>query len=226
MANLDLTIFDCDGVLIDSEMIGVQVEAALLSEAGYSISAVELSERFSGMTWRNILCAVEKETGLSLVDALLDKTETILDTRLAREVEAIDGVASVLSQLPYKRCVCSNTRLSRLDVMLTKTRLKSYFAPHIFSAKELGDDRSKPKPDIFLHGARQMGVAPAQTVVIEDSTAGVEGARAAGMRVIGFTGGGHTYPAHASRLTEAGAQKTIAHMRELPAAIVALAADR
>ena len=106
--------------------------------------------------------------------------------------------------------------------MLTKVGLKEYFAPHIYSAKDLGANRVKPKPDIFLHGAKQFNVNPSKAIVIEDSVHGVHAARAAGMRVIGFTGASHTYPTHADRLTDAGAETVISRMQDLPGMVAAL----
>ncbi len=220
--SLDLIIFDCDGVLVDSEIIAAQVEAALLSESGYPISVGEMKERFCGMSWSDILRSVERDSGLELMTSLFDKSEAILDERLELDVQAIDGVAFALSQLPYTRCICSNTKPTRLDAMLLKVDLRSLFAPHIFSAITLGAKSAKPKPDIFLHGAKQMRADPKKTIVVEDSSYGVQGARAAGMRVIGFIGGSHTYPGHATRLMESGAEVTISAMQDLPPAIAAL----
>ncbi|CDZ29454.1 HAD family hydrolase [Neorhizobium galegae] len=222
MSSFDLIIFDCDGVLVDSEIIAAQVESRLLTEAGYPISVEEMGERFAGMTWKNILLAVEKEADIPLSASLLDKSETLLDARLARDVKIIDGVKFALARLTTQRCICSNSSTHRLDVMLEKVGLKPYFAPHIYSAKDLGPDRVKPKPDIFLHAAEQFKVAPEKCLVIEDSTHGVHGAKAAGMRVVGFTGASHTYPSHADRLTDAGAETVISRMVDLPAVIAAL----
>ncbi len=222
MSGFDLIIFDCDGVLVDSEIIAAKVESALLTEAGYPISVEEMGERFAGMTWKNILLQVEKESDIPLSAQLLDKSEQLLDARLAREVKIIDGVKFALSRITTPRCICSNSSGARLDMMLEKVSLKPYFAPHIFSAKDLGADRVKPKPDIFLHGAKQMNVAPERALVIEDSVHGIHGARAAGMRVVGFTGASHTYPSHADRLTDAGAETVISRMADLPAVIAAL----
>lgn len=223
MNNIKLVIFDCDGVLVDSEIIGIKIETELLHTAGYEISVEQLAARFSGMSWNEILSAIEEESGLDLMDALLDKAEAALDLRIPAEVEIIDGVGVALERLQYPSCVCSNTKMSRLDIVLQKVGLKTFFAPNIFSAKDLGEGRSKPKPDIFLHGAQRMGFDPSSTVVIEDSIHGVQGARVAGMQVIGFTGGSHTYPLHAENLIAAGARKTIAHMRDLSSAIAAIA---
>ncbi|WFU09759.1 HAD-IA family hydrolase [Rhizobium sp. CB3090] len=219
----DLIIFDCDGVLVDSEIIAADVESKLLTEAGYPISAEEMGERFSGMTWQNILFEVEREASIPISASLLDKSEKLLDLRLANDVKAIPGVPLALSRLPMPRCVCSNSSSARLEMMLSKVGYKELFAPHVYSAKDLGTDRVKPKPDIFLHGAKQLNVAPANVVVVEDSVHGVHAARAAGMRVIGFTGASHTYPSHADRLTDAGAETVIARMADLPGVVMALA---
>lgn len=223
MSGFDLIIFDCDGVLVDSEIIAAQVESRLLTEAGYPISVEEMGERFAGMTWKNILLQVESEASIPFSASLLDKSEKLLDARLERDVKIIEGVKFALSRLTTPRCICSNSSSHRLDMMLTKVGLKPYFAPHIYSAKDLGADRVKPKPDIFLHGAAQLGVSPDRAVVIEDSVHGVHGAKAAGMRVIGFTGASHTYPSHADRLTDAGAETVISRMQDLPAVIAAMA---
>lgn len=223
MNGFDLIIFDCDGVLVDSEILAAQVESRLLTETGYEITAQEICERFAGMTWKNILLTIEAEAAIPLSASLLEKSEKLVDARLASHVKIVEGVKFALSRLTQPRCICSNSSLKRLDLTLTKTGLKPYFEGHIYSAAELGDDKSKPKPDIFLHAAEQMGVSPAKTIVIEDSVHGVMGARAAGMRVIGFTGGSHTYPSHADRLSEAGAETVVSRMIELPAMIEALA---
>ena len=222
MNGFDLIIFDCDGVLVDSEIIAARVESTLLTEAGYPISVEEMAERFAGMTWKNILLAVEAEASIPLSATLLDKSEKLLDQKLASEVKIIDGVRFALSRLTQPRCICSNSSTHRLDAMLGHVGLKPYFEGHVYSAKDLGADRVKPKPDIFLHGAAQMKVEPSNVLVIEDSVHGVTAARAAGMRVVGFTGGSHTYPSHADRLTEAGAETVIARMIDLPAMVEAL----
>jgi len=181
-----------------------------------------MGERFAGMTWRNILLQVEKEADIPLSASLLDKSEKLLDARLARDVKIIEGVKFALSRLTAQRCICSNSSTHRLDMMLEKVGLKPYFAPHIFSAKDLGADRVKPKPDIFLHAAKQFDVSPSKVLVVEDSVHGIHGARAAGMRVVGFTGASHTYPSHADRLTDAGAETVISRMMDLPAVVAAL----
>ncbi len=221
--SFDLILFDCDGVLVDSEIIAAKVESALLTEAGYPIGVEEMCERFAGMSWRDILFTVEKDADIPFSAALLDKSEKLLDAKLGREVKIIDGVKFALSRLTLPHAICSNSSSLRLDAMLGKVGLKEYFAPNIYSAKDLGPDRGKPRPDIYLHGLEKMGGKAKTTLVIEDSVHGVHAARAAGLRVVGFTGGSHTYPTHADRLTDAGAETVISRMVDLPATVAAMA---
>lgn len=222
MAGFDLILFDCDGVLVDSEIIAAEVESKLLRDSGFDITAEDMCIRFAGMDWKSILLTIEQESDIPVSAQLLDKSEKLLDAALARRVRIIEGVRSALSRLTEQRCICSNSSTPRLDLMLTKVGLKPYFQGHIYSAKDLGPDRTKPRPDIYLHGAKQFDVNPARCLVIEDSVHGVHAARAAGMRVIGFTGGSHTYPSHADRLIDAGAETVIARMAELPPMVEAL----
>lgn len=224
MSGFDLILFDCDGVLVDSEIIAAQVESKLLRDAGFDITPEDMCVRFAGLDWKTILLTIEQEAEFPLSASLIDKSEKLLDQALAQRVKIIDGVKYALSKLTEQRCICSNSSTQRLDLMLTKVGLKPYFAPHVYSAKDLGPDRTKPKPDIYLHGAKQFGADPSRCLVVEDSVHGVHAARAAGMRVIGFTGGSHTYPTHADRLTDAGAETVISRMTELPQMVEALKA--
>jgi HAD superfamily hydrolase (TIGR01509 family) len=222
MSDFDLILFDCDGVLVDSEVIAAEVESKLLRDSGFDITAEDMCIRFAGMDWKSILLTIEQEADIPISAQLLDKSEKLLDAALARRVKMIEGVPYALTKLTERRCICSNSSTPRLDLMLTKVGLKTHFEGHIYSAKDLGPDRTKPRPDIYIHGAKQFDADPARCLVVEDSVHGVHAARAAGMRVIGFTGGGHTYPTHADRLTDAGAETVIARMVELPQMVEAL----
>ncbi|GGA72763.1 haloacid dehalogenase [Nitratireductor aestuarii] len=223
MSALDLIIFDCDGVLVDSEIVAARVEAELLKKAGHEISAEELSERYSGLTFRDILLSIEREAQILFQASLIDTAETLIDKRLAREVKAIEGVGYAVATLPYKKCICSNSTRSRIETMLKRARLVGLFDDVIFSSAETPTARPKPAPDVFLYAAEKMEADPKKTIVIEDSVHGIAGARAAGMRVIGFTGASHTHPRHADMLMEAGAETTINRMSDLRATIEALA---
>ncbi|MDP2732583.1 MAG: HAD family phosphatase [Hoeflea sp.] len=223
MPGFDLVIYDCDGVLVDSEIIAAEVESKLLTEAGFPISALEMAERFAGLTWKDILFEVERESSIPFSATLLDASEKLLDERLATEVLAIDGAIEAIGRIPGPRCICSNSEIKRLKTMLARTGIDRLFGEHVYSAREVGEGRTKPAPDVFLYGARQFNVSPANVLVIEDSVHGIHAAAAAGMRVVGFTGGAHSYPGHADRLTEAGAETVVRRMAELPATVEALA---
>lgn len=221
MTPIELVIFDCDGVLIDSEIIAAEVEAQLLSRNGYRIEPQEISERYSGLPWKAILMEIEASAGIPFSASLIDEAERLVDERLAREVRMIDGADEAVRAIRQPKCICSNSSGERLRLSLGHVGLYEAFTPNVFSALEVGTKKGKPAPDVFLFAAKAMGADPAGSVVIEDSVHGVTGARAAGMRVIGFTGASHTYSSHADRLIEAGAETVINRMRDLPATIEA-----
>jgi HAD superfamily hydrolase (TIGR01509 family) len=218
----DLVIFDCDGVLVDSEIIAARVEAQLLTAAGFEVTPEEISETYAGLTFKDIMLRVEQVAGIPLQATMLDQAEALIDKRLAQEVRAIDGAHDAIAAMTGKRCICSNSSPERLDLMLTATRLKPLFGPNIFSSLATESRKPKPAPDVFLHAAKAMDADPHKTFVIEDSVHGIHGAKAAGMRVIGFTGAAHSYPGHADALTEAGAETVIRRWSELKGVLAAL----
>ncbi len=222
MTKPDLVIFDCDGVLVDSEIIAARVEAELITAAGYEISAEEISEAYAGLTFKDILVSVEEKSRIPFQISMIDRAEELVDRRLRREVRAIEGVREAVAAVTAPRCICSNSRGERIAFMLEKTGLMPLFAGRIFSAMETPTGKTKPAPDVFLHAAETLGAKPANTFVIEDSVHGVAGAQAAGMRVIGFTGASHSYPGHADALTEAGAETVIRRWAELKGVLAAL----
>ena len=154
--------------------------------------------------------------------SLIEEAERLVDERLAREVRAIDGAREAVMWVRGKRCICSNSGTARLESTLRRTGLLPFFHGAVFSAADMPSGRPKPAPDVFLHAAQTMGADPRETFVIEDSVHGVTGARAAGMRVIGFTGASHTHPGHADLLTEAGAETVIRRWKDFPAVVGAL----
>jgi HAD superfamily hydrolase (TIGR01509 family) len=222
MAQPQLVIFDCDGVLIDSEIVAARVEAELLGKAGFEIEPEELARTYSGLTFRDILLRIEREAGMVLQASLLDDAERLVDERLAAEVRAIQGAREAALGAGPARCICSNSSAARLNMTLTKTGLLPLFEGRIFSSLDTPSGKPKPAPDVYLHAAATLGADPAATFVIEDSVHGVAGARAAGMRVIGFTGASHTHPGHADLLTEAGAETVIARHADLRPMLAAL----
>ena len=222
MMAIDLVIFDCDGVLVDSEIIAARVEAELITRAGYEITPEEIAEAYAGLTFKNILLRIEEKAQIPFQASLIEQAEALTDKRLAIEVRAIEGAREAVMSVAAPRCICSNSSSARIDMMLTKVGLKPYFEGRIFSALETPSGRTKPAPDVFLHAASVLKADPARTFVIEDSVHGIAGAKAAGMRVIGFTGASHSYPGHADALTEAGAETVIRRWAELNSTIAAL----
>jgi HAD superfamily hydrolase (TIGR01509 family) len=218
----ELVIFDCDGVLVDSEVIAARVEAEMLTRAGYEIDGPELAERFAGLTFTDILLRIEGETGLPLQASIIARTEEMIDRRLAAEVRSIDGARQAVESVRSPRCVCSNSSTKRVRMSLTRAGLMPLFEGAIFSGLEIPSGRTKPAPDVFLYAAEKFAADPERTFVVEDSVHGVTGAKAAGMRVIGFTGASHSYPSHADRLTDAGAETVIRRWAEFPAVLEAL----
>jgi HAD superfamily hydrolase (TIGR01509 family) len=217
-----LVIFDCDGVLVDSEIIAARVEAKLLTEAGFEIDPMEMAERYAGLTFRDALLRIEVETGQVFQASLLDKSRDEVDRRLAREVRALPGAHEAAAAVTLPRCICSNSRMERLEMMLGKTGLLPLFEGHIYSAMDLAERKPKPAPDIFLRAASEMGAEPRECFVIEDSVHGIHGAKAAGMRVIGFVGGAHSFPGHSDALMEAGAETVIRRWAEFGPVLEAL----
>ena len=224
MTSPELVIFDCDGVLVDSEIIAARVEAEILSAAGYEISAEELAETYAGLTFREIMLRIEREASIPFQISMLDEVEKRVDQRLKAEVKPIEGVHEAVASVTGKRAICSNSSAERLDMMLTRVRLKPFFDSVVFSSLDTPSKKPKPAPDVFLHAAETLGANPAKTFVIEDSIHGIQGAKLAGMRVIGFTGASHTHPGHADMLTEAGAETVIRRHADLPATLAALSA--
>lgn len=223
MADLDLMIFDCDGVLVDSEVLAARIDAELITAAGYPISPEELSERYAGLTFKQILLDIERISDVPMSAGMISRADALIDKALAR-VKMLEGAPEAVLAFGERQCICSNSTSARLDISLGATGLKPLFGGRVFSALEVGSKRGKPAPDVFVHAAAHFNASPARTFVIEDSVHGIHGAKAAGMRVIGYTGASHSTPGHAERLSDAGAETVINRLRDLPATVAALSA--
>ncbi len=217
-----LTIFDCDGVLVDSELIALEVLSDMMGEFGVPMSVADCREAFMGRHAADIARGIEARVGRELPGERLRMKERMMD-RLRRELAPVPGIARALAQLDGPRCVASSSDPARIRLTLELTGLAGFFGDHIFSGAEVAN--GKPAPDLFLHAAKTMGAAPAECVVVEDSVQGVRAGVAAAMPVIGFTGGAHAYPGFADTLRAAGAATIIAHMDELPAVLAAHGAE-
>lgn len=215
-----LVIFDCDGVLIDSEMIACRSVSAVLAEIGISLTPEDIAERYTGHTDKAMFADLEARFGQRLSPEFIDGLDLHVRHAFEAALAAMPGTEAALSAIALPKCVASSSSRERLRHTLSLTGLLRYFDPYIFSAAQV--ERAKPAPDLFLFAAREMHCEPQSCWVIEDSIAGVTAGVAAGMRVIGFTGGSHCRPDHSERLRQAGASEIIRHPRELPHLITRL----
>ena len=211
-----LLIFDCDGVLVDSESLSCRIDAEFLTQIGIPYTAEEIARQFLGVSLKTMIARIEAERGCRLPDDFSERLNSILFARFETDLKPIEGVREAILSLPYPRCVASSSVPERIALSLRITGLSDLF-DDIFSSTQV--PRGKPAPDLFLHAASNMKARPEDCLVIEDSVAGVQAALAAGMRVIGFTGGGHCGPEHAEKLRQAGAPLVLQRMSQLPDAV-------
>jgi HAD superfamily hydrolase (TIGR01509 family) len=213
VADLELVIFDCDGVLVDSEPIINRIFAETLTEAGFNISYEEVTRQFVGKSLATSLQVLQQSYGKSVPPALLELNKKRETTALKQELQPILGIAEVLKELSLPKCVASNSSPRHIQLVLELTGLLHHFDGKLYSCHHV--DRPKPFPDVYLHAASQMGFAPENCVVIEDSVTGVQAGYAAGMRVLGYAPK-HNDSSHHEALIAAGAKLVFEDMRQLP----------
>jgi HAD superfamily hydrolase (TIGR01509 family) len=184
---VELVIFDCDGVLVDSERLSVKVDVRVFRDIGWPMTEAEVIERFVGRSDRETQAEIEAHLGRKLPAGWLDRYTPLYRQVLAAELAPVPGVLEALDRITLPSCVASSGAHEYLRYTLGLTGLYERFAGRIFSVDDVA--RGKPAPDLFLYAAAQMGVSPAGCVVVEDSRPGVDAARAAGMRVLAFAGG-------------------------------------
>jgi HAD superfamily hydrolase (TIGR01509 family) len=214
---MTLLIFDCDGVLVDSEVIAHAVMVDLVTEFGRPMTLQESFGIFAGKRLRDALAAAEAWLGKPIPPEAVAKAGEHLFERFRSELKPIDGVRDAITALPYPRGVASSSTRERLALALDVTGLAPLFGDKVFSADQVAN--GKPAPDLFLFAAQSCGAAPSGCIVIEDSVLGVTAARAAGMKAIGFAGGSHADARLGEKLAAAGADIVIQAMSELPAAV-------
>ena len=212
-----LIIFDCDGVLIDSELIACAADAEELTRIGYPISVEEVVRRFSGVPSREMYAQIEKEMGRSLPAGLDQRIEQRVLRHYREDLKPIAWVRETIAALNWPFCVASSSRPQKLGLGLIETGLFDLCYPNIFSASLVA--RGKPAPDLFLFAARKMKVEACRCVVIEDSIAGVTAGRRAGMRVLGFLGGSHCATEQGNALRRAGAELVFDSFNMIPAIV-------
>jgi HAD superfamily hydrolase (TIGR01509 family) len=203
MSRLDLVIFDCDGVLVDSELLSTQAIRSVLVAEGIDVPLDAITNCI-GMKQADILKRVAERMQVSISPSVADYIWPATRALFQESLTCTHGLRAFLDGLQLPRCVASSSSHERIAFSLSLTGLTSYFAAGaIFSSSDVA--RGKPAPDLFLHAAARMGARPERCLVIEDSRFGVMGAIAAGMRVIGFAGGSHSGPGMARDLEANGA---------------------
>jgi HAD superfamily hydrolase (TIGR01509 family) len=214
-SRFELVIFDCDGVLVDSERLSIRVDAIYLEQIGWPMPEAEIVERFVGKSDADMRAAIEAHLGGPVPAEIDEAFERLYRETFDRELEAVDGVEAVLEALAATGmpvCVASSGTHAKIQRSLAKTDLARFFGDRLFSATDVTN--GKPAPDLFLHAAATLGVEPARCAVIEDSVHGVAAAAAAGMHAFAYAGG----VTPVERLRAAGGSAVIFHhMAELPA---------
>lgn len=188
----ELIIFDCDGVLVDSEPLAMQVLIAAIAAQGIVITPQAAYRDYLGRSLASISASLLDRHGAPLGPAAVEAMRSELFALYRQQLQASPGLPDMLERLEIPFCVASSSNPERIRISLELTGLLPWFEHHMFSASMV--ENGKPAPDLFLHAARSMQVSPARCLVVEDSPAGITAARNAGMRVFGFTGGGHITP--------------------------------
>ena len=221
MAFPKLIIFDCDGVLVDSEVIANRLLAEHLTKYRFPITPEDCRKRFIGYSIENIIAEVRSE-GVDLPYDFEQFLKQSDQAAFTAELKAISGVKNTLSKLKLNKCVASSGALKKIQTNLTLTGLIDFFEPgHLFSTQMV--EKPKPSPDVFVHAAKHFDASPKNCLVIEDTTLGIQAGLAAGMSVFGFTGGSHCDDSYVERLKKTGIKTVFNQMNKLPTLIANLA---
>ena len=208
-------IFDCDGVLVDSEPLSMKIDVEILAETGVVMSEADAHQRFVGKTFAAMLDEIRRDFGVSFPADASEQKDLRLLQLYERELKVVEGIVPALEALmPQHFSVASNSPFDRVEAALRITHLTRFFGNRITTFEHVA--RGKPEPDVFIEAARRAGYPPGDCIVIEDSVTGVTAAHRAGCRVLGFTGT-HPHPVEqAGKLLAAGAATTFRAMRDLP----------
>ena len=215
-----MIIFDCNGVLVDSESIAAEVAAHEFARVGIRMTPAIVARFFTGRRPADMIADVEKASGRRLPHDFGRRLADATLHRLRAVVRATPHAEYALSWLRGPKCVASSSPRERMRVSLETTELIRFFEPNLFSASDVRN--GKPAPDLFLHAAARMRVSPSECIVVEDSPAGVTAAVAAGMTPIGFLSATAALTNHADQLTAAGARALIADMRALKSTVASI----
>jgi beta-phosphoglucomutase-like phosphatase (HAD superfamily) len=207
---------DCDGVLVDSEILALEVELAILAEQGLRFEREDYVTRFMGLSYQAFHEEIDQEAlarlGRSISETFREDLATRLRQTMIARLTEIPGAGAAVAQTQLLKAVASSSTREGLERKLRQVGLWDQFEPHVYSADHVA--QAKPAPDLFLHAARALGVDPAACLVLEDSVNGVIAAKRAGMRVWGFLGGGHVHDGMGAGLIAAGAERLVQDWQE------------
>ncbi|CAN5164367.1 HAD family hydrolase [soil metagenome] len=206
-------IFDCDGVLVDSEIIASKVSLRELKKFGFEMSIDEYSRQFAGKVEEDIMNIIKTKYNISLPEDFIPNIRLEIDKALDHDLEPIKGVKDTISNIKSTLAVVSNSRLHRVLHSLKIAGLSEFFNKNVFSAEMV--EKPKPDPALYKLAATELNLNPSECLVVEDSFSGVTSAYNAGMNVIGFLGASHIHNGHDIKLKEAGAFTTANHMEHL-----------
>jgi len=184
---ISLVIFDCDGVLVDTERIAVKIDVVVLGKLGWTMTEAEVIERFMGRSDEEMTREIEAHLGRRLPASWEEPFRHLYREAFAAELTPVPGIVEALDAIAIPTCVASSGTHEKIHFTLGLTGHYERFSGRIFSVSEVA--RGKPAPDLFLHAAQRLGVPPAGCAVVEDSPYGIKAARAAGMRAFGYAGG-------------------------------------
>lgn len=222
MKSASCVIFDCDGVLVDSEVLAARAYQQVYAESGMAIDT-QVMQDCVGLKQADIIAKIAKMTGLQLASEKHAEIWPVTKGLFEASLKPTTGIINYLTKSMISRCVASSSSVERINLSLGLTGLLNFFKPWIFSSSMV--QNGKPAPDLFLLAAQQLGYAPNKCIVIEDSFLGVQGAVAAGMQAIGFVGGAHTNSHSGQRLLTHGATVICSNWQEVAAALDELGYD-
>jgi len=221
---ISAVIFDCDGVLVDSEVLAHEVETKVLASIGLHYDAQEFKARFMGLSDKAFLTALEVDgvarLGRSIIAEIREPLEAGYRQAIEERLVEVPGALTDIKAVRHAKAVGSSSTTKRLEEKLRKVGHWDHFAPHVYSSEHV--TRSKPAPDLFLHAANGLGINPAHCLVIEDSVMGVRAAQAAGMRVWGFVGGSHNDDRSRAALRDIGVDRIVEDWRQAGPLLVSL----
>lgn len=212
-SKISAIIFDCDGVLVDSEFIASQVSLRMLEPYGVKMTLKDYARLFAGKVEEDIIGVIKKEYSITLPEDYVPHLKLAIEHALDNELQPISGVKETLSKIDKKMGVASNSRLVRVIHSLKIAELSDIFGKNLFAAEMV--PQPKPHPDLYLLAAEKLQVDPKECLVVEDSVTGVTAASSAGMHVVGFLGASHIYEGHDQKVMKAGAFTTVQSMKEL-----------